>query len=136
MDTFICILKSLGVWIVLLFLSTNLLGMVFRGVYPTYKKDESGNLIMTENPKTNTNKIITIISIILCLIYLYLLFHYMGVTTSLCGFLLMITRIPDLLKEMRTGEKTTLRNIDNRPIHLILSFVRISTIVILFYSFC
>ena len=46
MDTFLCILKAIAGYFILMFAGTNLLGIVVRGLRPTLKKDSDGNLVL------------------------------------------------------------------------------------------
>lgn len=105
-----CIIKAIGGYFILLFVGTNLLGMIVRGIQPSPKNDNVGNLTSVRNVSSNSNNTMTIIASFISILYLYILYHYWNVGILAAGIILMLTRLPDLIFEIKTGEKINSRN--------------------------
>jgi hypothetical protein len=136
MDTFLCILKTIAGYIILMLVGTNLLGIVVRGIFPTHKKDTEGNLVPIENISSTNSIIMTVILTIVSILYFYALYHYWNVGIMTAGLILMFTRLPDLLFEMKTGEKLNSKNMPKRPIDIICTILSWLALPLIWYSFC
>ena len=139
MAIFLCILKSILGYLVLMLAGTNLLGMIVRGILPTYKKDADGNLQLAMDAKSSGRIVITIVFCVIAILYFYALYHYWNIGIVVTAAMLFLTRIPDLLFEMRTGEKFTLKNrknMPNRPIDFICNLLRWGALPLTWYSLC
>src|SRR3990167_1495619 len=84
---FISILKAVITWFVIVYLGTNLVGMVGRGFF--------------EKPLVSGNHMVTFISIIATLGILYFVYYFFGILFLIPILLIMISRIPDLYWEVR-----------------------------------
>lgn len=139
MAIFLCILKSILDYLVLMWAGTNLLGMIVRGILPTYKKDADGNLQLAMDVKSSGGVAITVASCVIAILYFYALYHYWNIWLVISAAMLMVSRIPDLLHEMRTGEKFTLKNrknMPNRPIDFICNLLSWGALPLTWYSLC
>jgi hypothetical protein len=132
----ICIFKSLVGYFILMLIGTNLLGLVVRGLFPSYNRDSLGNLRLVDNTHTRSSILVTFFSGIICLIYIYGLYYYWNIGISLAGVLILVSRLPDLLYEMRTGELISLKNMRKRPIDIVCSFLLWGTLPLIWYSLC
>lgn len=115
-------------------IGTNLLGIVVRGLIPSYKKDEFGNLQLAEGVNTRMYIFTTIISTLVSFLYIYALYYYWNIGIAIAGVMLMISRLPDLLYEMRTGEKVTLKNMPKRPLDIIFTLLSWGALPLIWYS--
>ena len=136
MDIFICIVKSIIGYFVLMLIGTNLLGIVVRGLKPTHVRDSDGYLLEIENISSNKSIIMTIIFSIITVVYLYALYHYWNIGILAAGLILMVSRLPDLLFEMKTGNKLNLKNMPKRPVDILLSIVSWIALPLIWYSLC
>lgn len=136
MDTFICIIKAIIVYFILMFVGVNLLGIVVRGIRPTHIKDTENNLISIENISSNTSIITTIIFSIISLLHLYALYYYWNIGILVAGLILMMTRIPDLLFEMKTANKIDFKNMPKRPVDIICTILSWLALPLIWYSLC
>lgn len=136
MDTFFCIIKAIVGYFILLLVSTNLLGMIVRGIRQTPTKENEGDFTSTKNLSSNSNITMTIVISLISILYFYVLYHYWNVGILAAGIILMFTRLPDLLFEMRTGERINSRNIPKRPIDILCSVLSWLTIPLIWYSLC
>jgi hypothetical protein len=135
MDFLISIFKAIVGYIVLLFVGTNLLGLIVRGFIPTYKKDSDGSLISVVPINTVPSITMSITFSIIGILYFYALYHFWNIGILIAGLILMFTRLPDLLFEMKTGEKINLRNMAKGPLDIFFTVLSWLTLPLLWYSF-
>jgi len=136
MDTFLCILKAIAGYFILMFVGTNLLGIVVRGFRPTFRKDSDGNLASIVDTSSTGSIIMTILFSIISVAYFYALYHYWNIGIMTAGLLLMFTRLPDLLFEMKTGEKVNSTNMSKKPIDVLLNILSWLALPLIWYSLC
>lgn len=136
METFLCILKAIAFYLILMFAGTNLLGVVVRGIRPTLKKDSDGNLISTVDTTSTGSIIMTILFSLITIAYFYALNHYWNILIMTAGLILMFTRLPDLLFEMKTGEKINSTNMPKKPIDVMLNILSWLALPLIWYSLC
>jgi len=84
---FISILKAVITWLVIVWLGTNLIGMIGRGFF--------------EKPLVSGNHIVTLLSILTVIGICFYLYYYWGILFLTAIVLIMISRIPDLYWEVR-----------------------------------
>lgn len=136
MDTFLCILKAIAGYFILMFVGTNLLGIVVRGLRPTFKKDSDGNLVSIVDTSSTGSIIMTILFSIISILYFYVLYHYWNIGIMTAGLILMFTRLPDLLLEMKTGEKISSSNMPKKPIDVMFNILSWLALPLIWYSLC
>jgi len=112
----------------LMFLSTNLLGLFVRGFFISPEleklKKDSHEFIKQEIEKyEHARNWVNFITLILIIVYLYLLFYFWNIGVMTVGILLMIARFPDLLWEIRTGRKITLDSIPRNKLNFIITSI-------------
>lgn len=111
------ILISIFFLLVLMFLSVNLIGLLIRGLFSNpeldrLKQDEKTH----EFIKLEIGRIeradtwINIIALILLATYMYFLFHFWNIGVVAVAAILMCTRLPDLLWEIRHGRKIDIKS--------------------------
>jgi hypothetical protein len=109
---FLCSVKALVLWVLLMFLGTNLLGFVVRGLFsqgapsvPTDATPGVERLLASEARKFRVfNVVSTVLAAIATAAYLWALNRYCGGTLAVvAGLMIMASRLPDLLREIRTG---------------------------------
>ena len=117
-------------------IGTNVLGMIVRGIAPSYKRDELGNLHPIDQINSRGGIVIAIISSLVGVIYIYALYHYWNIGIAIAGVFLIISRLPDLLYEMRTGEKISFNNMPKRPIDIVCTLLSWGALPLIWYSLC
>ena len=107
----ISIVLSIVGYVVLLLLSTNLVGMVVRGFFPNPQLQEiKSRKNLGVVPKNKIKKmdiadvLITIVSIVVLAVFLYLLYRYLNIWAMGAAVVMMIARIPDLLREIKNKQ--------------------------------
>jgi len=144
------ILISIASYLVIMYLSVNLLGYFVRGLFVNPKldilrlkkegyNDEFINNSLAMEFKKNepaakrTNVIITIIALILIIAYIYILFHYWNIGVMAVAIMLMGTRLPDLLWEIKNGKKINLKTIPKNTLSYITTSLDWLGLPILYY---
>lgn len=136
-----CILKALLGWIILLLVGTNLIGFFIRGlVHQSVMRKANKPLeeiIPNVTRKDNlVDSIINILSGAACIGYLYLLLRRWGWPVAVSGFVLMVSRLPDLFYEMRTSKKVRLGSAPKGLIYTIANVLIWLTVPLVIWGVC
>lgn len=124
MNTFLCIAYSIISYIILIILSSTILGMIVRGINkPSFLR-------------TTMDYVLSIIFLIVAMAYLYALYFFWNIGLFAAGLILIAVRVPDLLYEMKTGEKSNMKNMRKRPIDIIFSILGWLVLILVWYSLC
>lgn len=130
---FLSIVKTIIGYFAFMFIGTNLLGMIMRGILPSYYK-EDGKLFLIEDISSSKSIVMTLLFLAIAIAYLYLLYHFWNIGIFLAGLIMMLTNLPDLLFEMRTGEKINFKNMPKKPINNICSLLSWLSLPLIWYS--
>lgn len=139
------LISSIGLsivgYFVLMFITTNLTGMVVRGFFrdvklEELKKDEKTHpFIKQEIAKYDRVGMgITIFFSIISLLFLYLLYRYLNIWAVVAVLLLIFSRIPDLLWEIRNGKKVRVNDRPKGGIYLITDMTIWIALPVLWWS--
>lgn len=108
------ILVAIGAWIVLMVVSTNLIGLVVRGLFWTPPPisgdapDAVQQVLENEGKRLSVvNTGMTIFGLLLSVTYLGALYQFWNILLAGVAFLQMCSRFPDLLWEIRNGRRIT-----------------------------
>ena len=136
MDILFCILKTVICYFLFIFLGTNLMGTVVRGLIPGYWKDKNGTLFMREDISSWKSILTTLFFFFLGLIYFYLLYHYFNIWLVIAASTLTITTLPDILFELKTGEKVNMKTMPKRSIDIFFSIISWLILPLIWYALC
>lgn len=139
-DIILCLLKTIVAYFVLMIISTTLLGFIVRGFFVNPEliriHDDSGYAIKNElNKIMRADNYLTLLFIALTVAYLYLLFHFWNIWMVMAAILFMISRFQDLLREIKTGEKTSKSTIPKGFLSKIISILAWIPMIILWFVF-
>lgn len=101
------IIVSIALYLVLILLSVNLIGLLVRGLFinpePEKIKSETEHKFIKEEieKSENADKKINVIAFLLIIGYLYATFHFWNIGITAIAIILMITRLPDLIWEIK-----------------------------------
>lgn len=138
----LCAIKALGLWLLAGFLGTNILGLIVRGLLgqgvPSLPEDASSDVQQALRPVIRkalvSNVVMTGVAVIVACAYFMGLYRYCGGPLSVvAGGILMAGRLPDLLREIRTGQppaKTT------SPMDAILSLLFWAALPLFWFALC
>lgn len=120
----------------------NLFGFVVRGFFwaaprvnaPT---DRVAQLLNRESRRTGAvNRMMTAFGALAIAAGLFALFWFSGVRLAVATTLIMVSRLPDLLWEIRTGNRVTRHNAPGGSLHTLATVVLVSTLPLVWYSLC
>lgn len=124
METFWFILKFIIANILLFIISATLIGSCVRGYLQPRTYTNIGNhKSFFYKISTTTGFIYSTIATVITIIILYLIIIHINIYVFLGVLFSMISRIKDLLSEIRTGLKTSKNNMTKKPIDLFLNIV-------------
>jgi len=108
----LCLVKAVGAWAIILFVSINLIGSVVRGFFvvkPEIEAEGAAREIIEHEVKKSiiAEHSITILSIMATVSFIGALTYYWNMALALVAILLMTSRLPDLLWEIKKGRKIT-----------------------------
>lgn len=137
----ICVIRTIIGWLVFMLLGTNLLGMVVRGLIsvPAAKnlEEKLHSALSGEIDKyKRANIVVTAFSVLLGVLYFYLLLRFWNFGVVLVAAVLMLSRLPDLLWEIRTGEKATLKSKPRGVIGILATIVMWAALPALYFVLC
>jgi hypothetical protein len=137
MSVFLLILKAVVTFIVLMYVSLNLIGIVVRSIFIRGAKmndyDKEVKLIV----ELNYNKKSILFGIIISVIILFL-FYFISITFhwgyALASLIIMYLRVPDLLWEIKKNRKITkeyapITSFFNTSLNIILNIVSFLIVV-------
>jgi hypothetical protein len=105
-------LKALIGWTVLMLVGTNLIGFFVRGLFQQRQMKRTVSQIheiAAQELKRNmrVNLVLNVLSGAICISFPFTLYRWLGWQVAAAGLLLMMVRLPDLILEIRIGQKLT-----------------------------
>ena len=131
----LCILKSIVVWLIFMFVGTNLVGFVVRGFLQPLRV-EGEHLRRFSQRLRSADLALTFSSAVAIAAYLFALFHFWNIALAVVAALLMIGRVPDLIWEIRTGLKITRRTRPKGFIALLTTIEPWLSLLLVWYALC
>lgn len=138
----LCILKTIVAWLILVLVGTNLIGFIVRGFFwapPSIDSPAEGvQEILDHKSKRMSvaNSAITFLSIVLTAVYLFTLFYFWNVFLAVAAGVIMASRIPDLIWEIRTGSKVTLQSAPKGPLYIVATIIQWGALPLIWYALC
>lgn len=125
-------------WLALMYASINLIGMLVRGLVlvsdvekQLSEGDDNLKKVAGEIYHPKLERKVNITAAVLIVIYLGALFYFWNIGVVIVAAILMVSRIPDLLWEIKYGR----RKIKEMPsIYMITTLVTLATLPILWFS--
>lgn len=118
------VLKFILANVLLIIVSSTLIGFIIRGLFHQLPDNSTSEYIAELYEKNRKRGLFSsIITFCVTIIILIFLYKYANIYIILGILLNMISRTKDLLNEIRTGIKTTRKNVSNDRTDLILSIV-------------
>jgi len=136
----ICILEAIIAWVIMLLIGTNLIGFVVRGLLWSPPSIETTNDRVNELLRREIlraligNVVLTLFSILLTAAFLFALFHFWNISLAAAAGIIMASRIPDLLWEIRNGRKVTRKVCPKGPVYVIALILDLGALVLVWYS--
>lgn len=132
----ICILKAVLGYVLLLFVGTNLIGLMVRSLLEASPKN-AGNFVFNSGMSRPTNIIITLlIGLSASLLFLSALYYFFNTGLVIAATMIMLARLPDLFFEIKTGQKITFKALPKRPIDIVCTIIFWAALPVVWYSLC
>lgn len=135
------ILITVGFFLILMYLSVNLLGLFVRGLFPQQelnriKKEAPGFITVagSDEKYIQQQKRTTIIALVLNIAFFYLLFRIWNIDVVAAAAIIMVGRLPDLLWDIKHGKKTDPKLMKHNVLYYISAFLPWLGLPILYYS--
>lgn len=138
----LCVLKAAFAWLVLTLVGINLIGYVVRGFFPPALPTDTSEgrlkeLLASEARRFHAaNNVMTLVGIVLTAAYLFALYRYWNVALAIAAVLVMVSRLPDLLWEIKTGTKVTQENAPQSVIYYVGQLLWLLALPLTWYSLC
>jgi hypothetical protein len=135
----ICLIQAVVGWFVLMLVATNLIGFVVRGLVeqPVTAGADAPDFLQEEVAKANRMSTgVTLFFALVTVLYLYLLFHFWNVGVIVAAAMLMLSRLPDLLWELRTGRKITSSDAPRGVIAVLSTCLMWGAFPVLWFALC
>jgi hypothetical protein len=137
------ILISIVFYLVLMWLSVNLLGLLVRGLFANLEIDKiesetKHDFIKEEISKSKrADKWLNLIAFLCIIGYLYATFYFWNIGVTAVAIVLMLVRIPDLIWEIKTGQQhnriASVLSMPKNALNYIASFLMFVALPALYY---
>lgn len=124
-----------------MYLSVNLLGLFVRGLFPQQelervKKEAPEFITMAGSDKEyiNQQKRTTTVTLILNIVFLYLLFRFWNIGVVVAALIIMTGRLPDLLWDIKHGKKTDPTLMKKNVLYYISAFLPWLAFPVIYFS--
>jgi hypothetical protein len=139
MNLVLSIIKAVVAWFLLMFIGTNIIGFIVRGLVEmlAIKKleDDTPTVVRGEATAYNRfNRTLTVLFIVIGAAYICVLYWVWNIGVAAAALILMITRIPDLLREIRTRQKITLLSMPRTPFDFVLTIIDWAMLPLLWFA--
>ena len=129
-----CILKAVGIFLILLVVGAKLTGLFVRSFVTAISP---GNLPEPHRQRIKlVNLLMPVFNFLLIAGYLYAIYYFWTLSLVLCALGIMACRLPDLIWEIRTGNKVTLKNAPIRGLFPIIVLALLGALLFVWYLFC
>ena len=137
-----CILKTIVAWLILAIVGTNIIGFIVRGLVWSPPSTDQGDEVVQEILLQESRRMgavnagLTLVSILVVVPFLFSLYHFWNIWLAVAGGILMASRVPDLVWEIRSGRSVTVTDAPKSLLHLIATIGMWGSLFVIWYSFC
>jgi len=134
------ILITIVFFLILMYASVNLLGLLVRGLFTNpeldkLEKETEHDFLKKEIAKSKkADKAINIIALVLIIAFSYALFHFWNIGVLAVALIIMAGRLPDLLWEIKHGRKVDPDLMKKNALYYITSFLPWVGLPLLYFS--
>ena len=132
----IIVLKAIFGWILFLLIGTNLIGVIVRGLLQPIQKPELNEPYLLKQFKSQkrANIFLTSVFVLISIGYLFCLYHFWNIGVSISAGMIMLSRIPDLINEIKTGQKIKFGTRPRKPLDYFMIIVQWGALPLIWYS--
>lgn len=137
-----CVIKAIFAWIILLLVGQTLVGAVARGFFwssppveaPTVRVQK---ILTRESRRLNVANIaMTLLFLVLTIAFFYALYHFWNIGLAGSAGLLLVSRLPDLLWKIRTGNKVSKESMPKGAVYILANLLTFLSLPLIWYSLC
>lgn len=122
MNTIWLIIKFIIANTLLIILSSTLIGLILRSLLqPRLNKNQDWHKSEYNKLSIKNGIVISVISLVVSIILIFSIYWKMNILISAGFFICMITRVKDLLNEIKTGKITSRRTMTKEPLDFVLN---------------
>jgi len=145
MSILICLVKVACAWVAMMLIGSNLIGFIVRGLLgqgipaePPDSGSAANTWIVSERKRMKvSNLVMTVLAVGACAGYYWALFQYLGgVLAVIAGAMLMVSRLPDLLVEIRAGKPTTRKSMSRTPLDFFMTALTWAALPVMWFALC
>lgn len=129
------ILITLASWLAIMFVSTNLTGLIVRESANNRELNEiaSASKILAQEVK-QSQRTTRIVGAVLIVTFLGILGYFWNAALMAAGLLLILSRVPDLIWELKSGSALERGNIRKPQLSLLSALLAWSSLPVVWYS--
>jgi len=133
---FIIIIKAIIGWLFFMVIGTNIIGFIIRNLHqpPINEYINNQYVEFKLSHQNRSNLFIAILFIIIALVYFFLLYYFWNVGVTISAAIVMFSRVPDLLHEIKTGMKIKLTSMPRKPLDYLMMSIQWAALPLLWYS--
>lgn len=140
MNIILCIVLSIVIYLIYLFIGSNLIGFIIRSLYSKPEKDLISDSDEYVKRMWNKYKLINlrifVLSFFITVIIFTSLIYFVNWEISIALALIMLSRIQDLLFEIRTEKSFNLKEYPNGFLSNISNVLGWASLPIIYYAIC
>lgn len=131
----ISLIKAIVFYFIFMVAGANLLGFIVRQIFKSGLSDDLRELkVVIRHDLKLIDIFISIFFSIITMGCLYVLFHYFNIGVLIAATIIMFTRLPDLLFEIKIGQKVNSRIMPRKRLDFIISLLSWAAFPLLWYS--
>lgn len=136
-------IKVILVWLALIYIAINLIGCLTRNFIswlspldtPDDIPEDAKKLFLRETRlNRSANRAITLTFFVLTVAYLIAIYHYWNIALVASAALVMVSRLPDLLLEIRTGRRMSKTDRPKGAVYIIGTVIIFLTFPLTWYA--
>jgi hypothetical protein len=122
-------------WLAIMFVSTNLIGIWVGGITPNAKlQDIAGSDQILRNEIKKSQRMQFVIATVLLLSFLTILFYFWNLGLVIAALMLMASRIPDVIWEMKSSRSLEIEDMKKPKLWLLTTLLSWASIPVVWYS--
>jgi len=130
------LIKAVLTYFILIIIGTNLIGFIVRQILKPGLTDDLKQLkVEVRHDLKAIDVVISIVFMIISIAYLIALYYYFNIGILISGAILMFSRLPDLLFEIKMGQKINFKNMPKTPFDNFINILSWLVLPLLWYSF-
>jgi hypothetical protein len=130
---------TLGAWLILLVVSTNLIGLLVRGFFTNQEMDtlaaEGHDFIKGHVEEYySAQRKMNVFALVLIMAFVIALYYFWNIGVVVAALIMIASRIPDLIWELKHGRKLRMRDMSRPSLHVLSMILSWASLPVLWYA--